>query len=210
MDAWRGEDTRGQVVNFLNQFRSRLSLVRVDAIGVGHNFALHLRDCRFPVEPVNVGMSCESNPRLGEDDPGRRFVNLRAEFYQALADAFERDQVEGLMDETTIGQLAGLLYELDYQGRTKIESKEKARQRGVPSPDRADALMLALCRPYEKFEFQSIRDLQHRRSRYAGPDFREHPYWGFTDLGDDDEVDERDPWAGWVGKRRLPRGRVCW
>ena len=134
MDAWRGEDTRGQVVNFLNQFRSRLSLVRVDAIGVGHNFALHLRDCRFPVEPVNVGMPCESNPRLGEDDPARRFVNLRAEFYQALADAFERDQVEGLTDETSIGQLAGLLYELDSQGRTKIQSKRRRANAEFPPP----------------------------------------------------------------------------
>ena len=164
MDAWRGEDTRGQVVNFLNQFRSRLSLVRVDAIGVGHNFAHHLRDCRFPVDPINVGMSCESNPRLGENDPGRSFVNLRAEFYQTLADAFERDQVEGLIDETTIGQLAGLLYELDSHGRMKIESKEKARERGVPSPDRADALMLALCKPRQKFEYYSARDLPRLRS----------------------------------------------
>ena len=65
MAAWRGEDTRGQVVNFLNQFRSRLSLVRVDAIGVGHHFGLHLRDCRFPVELVNVGMPCEKQTRMG-------------------------------------------------------------------------------------------------------------------------------------------------
>ena len=150
MDAWRGEDTRGQVVNFLNRFRSRLALVRVDSIGVGYNFGLHLRDCRLPVELVNVAMPCESKPRSGERDPARRFLNLRACFYQELADAFERDQVEGLLDETTIGQLAGLLYEFDSQGRMKIESKEKARARGVPSPDRADALMLALCKaPYE-------------------------------------------------------------
>ena len=54
------------------------------------------------------------------------------------------DQVQGLTDETTIGQLAGLLYEIDSQGRMKIESKEKARERGVRSPDRAEALMLAL------------------------------------------------------------------
>jgi hypothetical protein len=138
-----------------------------------------------------------------------RFVNLKAQFYQALADAFERNQVEGLTDEATIGQLAGLLYEIDSQGRLKIESKEKARQRGVPSPDRAEALMLALCMSHEKFEFQSIRD-QHRRSKSAGPDPRENPYRGFTELGEDDGVDERDPWAGWGGKLRLPRGRVCW
>ena len=69
MGAWRGEDTRGQVVNFLNEYRSRLSIVRVDAIGIGHNFGLHLRDCRFPVELINVGMPCESNPSW-EKTPG--------------------------------------------------------------------------------------------------------------------------------------------
>jgi Terminase large subunit, T4likevirus-type, N-terminal len=107
MGAWRGEDTRGQVVSLLNQFRSRLAVVRVDSIGIGYNFGLHLRDCRFPVELINVGMPCESKPQLGENDPARRFVNLKASFYQALADAFERDQIDGLTDEATIGQLAG-------------------------------------------------------------------------------------------------------
>ena len=144
MGAWRGEDTRGQVVNFLNQFQTRLSVVRVDSIGIGHNFGLHLRDCRFPVELVKVGMPCAALPHMGDSDPARRFVNLRACFYQALADAFERDQVQGLIDEETIGQLSGILFELDSHGRIRIEAKEKARARGVPSPDRADALMLAL------------------------------------------------------------------
>jgi phage terminase large subunit len=159
MGAWRGEDTRGPVVNFLNEFRSRLSMVRVDAIGIGHNFGLHLRDCRFPVELINVGLPCESRPQLGDGDPAARFANLKACFYQALADAFERDQIEGLTDETTIGQLAGLLYEIDSHGRMKLESKEQARARGVRSPDRAEALMLALCKPPQKFEFYSVRDL---------------------------------------------------
>jgi phage terminase large subunit len=144
MGAWRGEDTRGQVVGLLNEFRSRLCVVRVDSIGIGHNFGLHLRDCRFPVELIKVGMPCPTKPHMMDNDPARRFVNLRACFYQALADAFERDQVEGLIDEETIGQLSGVLYELDSQGRMKIEAKDKARARGVPSPDRADALMLAI------------------------------------------------------------------
>src|SRR5207253_8373081 len=52
--------------------------------------------------------------------------------------ALERDQIEGLTDEATIGQLAGILYQFDSQGRIKIESKEKARARGVSSPDRAE------------------------------------------------------------------------
>jgi hypothetical protein len=107
MGARRGEDTRGRVVGLLNEFRSRLSLVRVDAVGIGHNFALHLRDRRFRVEMVNVGMPCESKPQMGENDPTRRFVNLKVCFYQTLADAFENDLVEGLVDEETIGPLSG-------------------------------------------------------------------------------------------------------
>jgi len=177
MGAWRGEDTRGQVVNFLNEYRSRLSIVRVDAIGIGHNFGLHLRDCRFPVELINVGLPCESKPQLGENDPVRRFVNLKASFYQALADAFEHDQVEGLSDEATIGQLAGLLTEVDSHGRMKIESKEDARKRGVSSPDRAEALMLALCKPPQKMEFYSVRDLPRMRSATTGQRYypEDHP-----------------------------------
>ena len=211
MGAWRGGDDCGQVVSFLNEFRSRLSVVRVDSIGVGYNLVFHLRACRFPVEAVKVSWSCESQPNWGENDPSWHFANVKASMYQALADAFERDQVEGLTDETTIGQLAGILTEFDSHGRLTIESKEEARKRGASSFDRAEALMLALGKPYQKFEFYTIHDLRRLTSKSTGPaSVMSHPYFGFDDLGDDDGDDERDPWAGLVGKRRWPRGRVCW
>ncbi len=200
MGAWRGEDTRGQVVSLLNEFRIRLSLVRVDAVGIGHNFGLHLRDHRFPVEMVNVGMPCESRPQMGENDPARRFVNLKACFYQTLADAIERDLVDGLMDEETIAQLSGILYELDSQGRMKIEAKEKARARGVPSPDRAEALMLALCKPPQKIEYYTARDLQ--RVEQEGDDrFYE----------DDYRSPRNRQWDGWPSLgRHFRRRRGAW
>jgi hypothetical protein len=93
-----------------------------------------------------------------------------------LADAFERDQVEGLVDDATIGQLAGILYEFDSQGRVKIESKEQARARGVPSPDRAEALMLALSQPAWSFEYHSIRELPPQPSKFGEPPFEEDDY----------------------------------
>jgi phage terminase large subunit len=216
MGAWREEDTRGQVVNFLNEFRPRLSIVRVDAIGVGRNFALHLRDCRFPVELINVAMSCESKPEWGENNPAQRFVNLKASFYQALADAFEYDQVEGLTDEATIGQLAGLLYEIDSQGRMKIESKDKARQRGVPSPDRAEALMLALAKPPDKFEYYPSRDprLKSGSPQTSHSVFSERGLNGFREAGDDDEDDFRPRsarrWDPWVGPMRWSKSGGIW
>jgi phage terminase large subunit len=147
MGAWRGEDTRGEVVRFLAPYRNHLTTVRVDDIGIGHNFGLHLRDERFPVELVNVSLPCQSRPEWHENDPGNRFANQKAQFYQTLADAFESDQIDGVADDLTISQLADIMYEFDSHGRMKIEPKEKARQRGVRSPDRAEALMLALGKP---------------------------------------------------------------
>jgi hypothetical protein len=205
MGAWRGRDTRGQVVNFLNEFRRRLSIVRVDAIGVGHNFGLHLRDCRFPIELINVAMSCDSKPQLGESDPARRFVNLKASFYQTLADAFERDEVEGLVDDATMGQLAGILYELDSQGRMSIESKQQARARGVLSPDRAEALMLALAEPPCKVEYYSERNPPGAEQRPIGA--------RYSDDDDDYRPRGRSEWDAWAPgslARFLSRRRGTW
>jgi hypothetical protein len=44
---------------------------------------------------VNVAVPCESQLHRGVNDPAQRFANRRARFYEELADAFERDQVEG-------------------------------------------------------------------------------------------------------------------
>ena len=46
-----------------------------------------------------------------------------------------------------MGELAAMRYEFDDRGRLLIESKEKLRKRGIPSPDKADALMLAFIGP---------------------------------------------------------------
>ncbi len=61
------------------------------------------------------------------------------------------------MDDT-IGQLSGLVYELNSQGRMKVEPKENTRARKVPSPEHAEALMLALCKPFHKFEYFTTRN----------------------------------------------------
>jgi hypothetical protein len=63
---------------------------------------------------------------------------------KSLPTPLSATRVDGLTDEETMAQLSGILYEIDSQGRMKIESQEKARERGAPSSDRAEALMLAL------------------------------------------------------------------
>jgi hypothetical protein len=163
--AWRARDTLDEVARFLDPYLQRLTTVRVDAIGIGHNFGLFLQKKGFPVDLVNVAVPCENKPELREQNPNSRFTNEKARFYQNLADAFERDEIDGLTDDETIGQLAGIRYEVDGRGRIKIEPKERARARGVPSPDRAEALMLALGEAPRLYEFISIRDFERPKLR---------------------------------------------
>ena len=56
---------------------------------------------------------------------------------------FEANDLAGITDEKTIAQLASMRYRHNARGQVVIESKEEARKRGVKSPDRAEAVMLA-------------------------------------------------------------------
>jgi hypothetical protein len=85
------------------------------------------------------------SPSCGPD--GEKYANKKAEYYWGLRMRFQAGDVAGLTDEKAISQLAGILYEHDARGRIAIESKEETRKRGVKSPDRAEAVMLAFAAP---------------------------------------------------------------
>ena len=108
--------------------------MNVDSIGIGYNFALHLQDLGFPIDLVNVGEPSR--------DP-EKFANAKAEFYWGLRMRFEARDVTALNDELAMSQLAGIRNQHNPRGQIQIESKEEARKRGVKSPDRAEAIMLA-------------------------------------------------------------------
>jgi hypothetical protein len=51
--------------------------------------------------------------------------------------------VSGLTDELALMQLASIRYEINPRGLIEIDSKDNLRKRGIKSPDRAEAIMLA-------------------------------------------------------------------
>ena len=59
--AWRAQDTLDEVARFLDPYLKRLNTVRVDAIGIGHNFGLYLQKKGFPVDLVNVAVPLKTN-----------------------------------------------------------------------------------------------------------------------------------------------------
>jgi hypothetical protein len=134
MRCWTQDDPRGEVLAALAPYKERKITVNVDVIGIGYNFALHIADSGYTVNHINVG----SAPQDKE-----KYANAKAEYYWGLRERFQAGAVVGIEDETTIGQLAGIRYKPTARGQTAIESKEDARKRGVKSPDRAEAVMLA-------------------------------------------------------------------
>ena len=53
-------------------------------------------------------------------------------------------------DDELASQLGAIRFEYTSRGQIKIESKDDMAKRGMPSPDRADALMLAYATPSKK------------------------------------------------------------
>ena len=114
------------------------SMVVIDEIGVGAGVVDRLKEQGFQVRGVNVARKARQD---------QVFANLRAEGYWQLRERFASGAIAVPNDNQLIGELAALRYSYDSQGRVLMESKDSIRQRGLPSPDKADALMLAFLGP---------------------------------------------------------------
>src|SRR5208282_5795538 len=134
---WPIEDPRGEVVACLAPFREELESINVDAVGIGHYICKHLQDLKFPAIPI-IAQAPSSD--------SEQFKDVKAEFYWGLRLRLSEGDFSGengVLDEVTIGQLAGIKYKHNSRGQIEIESKEHAIERGVDSPDRAESIMLA-------------------------------------------------------------------
>ena len=110
----------------------------IDEVGVGAGVVDRLREQGYGVRGVNVAQAARQK---------EVFANLRAEGYWRLRELFAAGEIAIPPDQQLVGELVSLRYHHDSRGRVLLERKEDMRKRGVPSPDRADALMLAFLEP---------------------------------------------------------------
>ena len=109
--------------------------VRVDSIGVGAGVVDRLKEQGVPgVTGINVAQRA-TNPE--------HFANLKAELYDGLRERFQQGRIRIPSDQKLISELASIRYSFTSSGQTRLEDKDELRGRGQPSPDLADALMLA-------------------------------------------------------------------
>ena len=122
----------GQVVQAIR--RHHPNLVNVDEVGVGSGVVDRLLEQSLPAQGINGAAA----PWRYED-----CANLRAEGYRNLAERFRSRRIRIPDDPELIAELAGLRYGYNSRGKMLMEGKDEMRRRGVRSPDKADALMLA-------------------------------------------------------------------
>ena len=115
-----------------------VTAIFVDEGGVGGGVVDRLRELGAPVYGVHFG---------GAAQRPTRFFNRRSEIFWELRRLFDLQSITLPRDEELAGQLLALRYDVSSSGQVRLEGKREMRKRGMPSPDKADALALAFLVP---------------------------------------------------------------
>lgn len=108
----------------------------IDIVGVGGGVYDQLRSRGLNVTPFD-----------GQEQPFEkaRYADRRAEVYWKLRNEFEANRIDiDGEDEILQAQLQSLKWYVDRHGKIHIESKDDMKRRRMPSPDRADAMMMSM------------------------------------------------------------------
>lgn len=139
---WHGKDTMevvGIAVRAIGQYN--LLALFVDVIGIGAGVVDRLNELGYGhiVKPVN---SAERS-HFPE-----RYLNKRAEMWGEFKRFLQADMPVDLPDSDELhADLVGPTYSYDSSGRLVIEKKEKMKERGLRSPDLAEAVLLTFAEP---------------------------------------------------------------
>jgi phage terminase large subunit len=139
----------GAVVNEIRSYNKQLPdlpvNVKVDETGVGAGVVDKLEEVRqkgelkFTLTPVNFGAKggeLEEEPIPFANNTGLLWGRVRHLLYKNRLDLYK--------DDVLISQLNNRKYRLTGDGEIVLERKEDMKKRGASSPDRADALVIAL------------------------------------------------------------------
>jgi len=127
--------------------------VKIDAIGLGWGVVSALQ--KWGDEQMHSSRIIGVNVAERASD-AVKFKNQRAEMWWNARTLFQPQKREGGVpyqevkidvDRRTVAQLCAPMYKSDSSGRIQIESKIDMKRRGASSPDRAEAILLALYEP---------------------------------------------------------------
>jgi hypothetical protein len=157
--SWKGltlMELTGRVVDRYNGLipRQRPTEILVDSIGLGAGVVDRLQELDLPVRGINVG---EASSMSGT------YLNLRAELWFKLKDWLAAKDCKLPVDSALFSELVSPRYQFTSSGKMKIESKDEMRKRGLPSPDKADAICLTLASDAATATFGSKHSVQWKK-----------------------------------------------
>jgi len=157
--SWKGlslMELTGRVVDKYNNLipRQRPTEILVDSIGLGAGVVDRLQELDLPVRGINVG---EASSMSGT------YLNLRAELWFKLKDWLAAKDCKLPVDSALFSELVSPRYQFTSSGKMKIESKDEMRKRGLPSPDKADAICLTLASDAATATFGSKHSVQWKK-----------------------------------------------
>lgn len=145
LSSMDGPSVAGKVMEFIRSIRKpgERPSVKVDVIGIGASVYDALRVYANEIDVVAVNASSASTVEV-EGRPA--YGCLRDQLWCDI-----RDWLKGggslPADSQLESELVGIQYSFDMRGRLKVESKDSMKKRLGRSPDRADALALAIHQP---------------------------------------------------------------
>lgn len=150
--AFRGQDTMKTAGSIKAHSAERKA---VDDSGLGGGVTDRLKEQNVAILPYNAG------EKAFESD---RFLNRRAETWWMIREALKKDEISLPPDNKLAADLTNIKYTYTSRGQIKLESKEDVRKRLGRSPDRGDALAIALAALRQPTFDVSIRE----KSVFAG------------------------------------------
>lgn len=129
-------ETAGRCVKFIRECEEKglkIRSIKVDAGAMGPAVIDRVEELGYEVYEVNFG---------GRPYDSERFWDWRSEAWWHLRELCAEERVSLPDDPELIAQLSAPLYRFMSNGKIRLESKEDMKKRGVPSPDKGDALAL--------------------------------------------------------------------
>ncbi|RJG26696.1 DEAD/DEAH box helicase family protein [Paenibacillus thiaminolyticus] len=140
-------ETAGWVINLAKELMLKYGrprcTVKIDDDGVGGGVTDRVREVvREEGLYIDV-IDCHNGGKA--DDPDH-YDNWGTEAWARVRDLLQAGDIQIPNDEDLIAQLSTRKYTVTSKGKIILESKKDMKKRGLRSPDRADALVLAFAR----------------------------------------------------------------
>lgn len=153
-----------QVISDYPQYRGKI-YVNIDDCGLGGGVTDRLEEVkaeeklsRMVIVPVNAAGKVPDD--VVEDGRGKVkacdiYENMTTYLWGTVKEKMTLEEISLENDNELVGQFSCRKYRLTSRGKMILESKEEMKKRGIPSPDRADAVSLS-CYESKAFNYGSL------------------------------------------------------